>query len=343
MDLSSRSVADRSALLRDGSGDPHRAPGRAPDSDRHPRHRHRARRPTAPGHDRPGPSVTPRARAGRLFGELPESGPLPSVVPGPAGGGRAEEPEVRWPTRWWLAVRERLPLWVRARCGTDPRTLAALAVVLALAVGYAGYHFWTGRAETVRARSAEPAAAEAPAEPGTAAGPGGAAPARAHGSAPAVAGGGAVVVDVVGKVRRPGVQRLPAGSRVADALRAAGGVRDGTDTDGLNRARILTDGEQIVVGAPAADPPAAGGAPAGAAGPGTPAVGGGGGTPTAPISLGTATLEQLDGLPGVGPVLAQRILDHRDQQGGFSSVDQLREVNGIGERRFADISPLVRP
>ncbi|RSN39980.1 DNA-binding protein [Streptomyces sp. WAC 04229] len=132
----------------------------------------------------------------------------------------------------------------------------------------------------------------------------------------------------------PGPRR-PAGRRVADALRAAGGVRDGAKTDGLNQARFLVDGEQVVVGAPA---PVAGIAPGGAA-----TAGSGAAAPAAPVSLNTATPDQLDTLPGVGPVLAQHIIDYRTQHGGFRSVDELREVNGIGERRFADLRDLVRP
>ncbi|WP_307847138.1 ComEA family DNA-binding protein [Streptomyces sp. F63] len=219
------------------------------------------------------------------------------------------------------------------RCGAEPRTLAALAVVLVVAVGFAAHHFWTGRPATVRVPAAEPAGAAGPAALPEATDP--APPASVPG--PVRPGGDrAVVVDVAGKVRKPGIRRLPAGSRVADALEAAGGVRPGTDTTGLNRARVLTDGEQIVVGGPAAAP-GTGGAAAGAPGPAA------GGAAAGPVSLSTATLEQLDGLPGVGPVLARRILEHRDRQGGFASVDQLREVNGIGDRRFADIQPLVRP
>ncbi len=149
------------------------------------------------------------------------------------------------------------------------------------------------------------------------------------------AGGAArIVVDVSGKVRDPGVRRLPAGSRVEDALAAAGGVRPGTDTTGLNRARVLVDGEQVVVGAPAQPPPAAG--PGGGAGSGP-------GPGPGPLSLGSATVAQLDGLPGVGPVLAQHIVDFRTARGGFRSVEELRQVDGIGERRFADLRRLVRP
>lgn len=130
---------------------------------------------------------------------------------------------------------------------------------------------------------------------------------------------------------------------MTDALRAAGGVRPGTNTEGLNRARFLVDGEQIVVGgaAPAAVSGAAGGANStGIAGSAGSAAGA---APTAPVSLNTATADQLNALPGVGPVLAQHIIDYRTQHGGFRSVDELRQVNGIGDRRFADLRDLVQP
>ncbi|MEU6080853.1 ComEA family DNA-binding protein [Streptomyces sp. NPDC047108] len=235
--------------------------------------------------------------------------------------------------RWQWALRERLPLWLQLRCGIEPRTLAALAVVLVLAGGMAAFHFWTGRPETVRAPAAEPPHRHQPA-------PGSVEP----GPSPHVPGAGGarrVVIDVAGKVRKPGIFRLPAGSRVADALEAAGGVRPGTDTRALNRARVLNDGEQIVVGGPtgAGAAPGAGGGAAGSVGASGP---GGSGTAT-PISLNSATAEQLDALPGVGPVLARHILEYREQNGGFTSVAQLREVNGIGDARFADLQPLVQP
>lgn len=137
-------------------------------------------------------------------------------------------------------------------------------------------------------------------------------------------------------MRRPGIQHLPSGSRVADALRAAGGAREGADVTGLNQARVLTDGEQVLVGLPAAQSAAAGAE--GNGGSGTAQAG-----PAAPVSLSTATVEQLDTLPGVGPVLAQHIIDYRTEHGGYRSVDELREVDGIGDRRFADLRPLVRP
>ncbi|RRR66847.1 ComEA family DNA-binding protein, partial [Streptomyces sp. RP5T] len=161
----------------------------------------------------------------------------------------------------------------------------------------------------------------------------------AGGSDAAGTAGAEIVVDVSGKVRAPGIQRLPAGSRVADALKAAGGVRPGTNTDALNRARFLVDGEQVVVGGPAAPAPA----PAPAPGMGAPVAGGPAGSAATPVSLNTATVDQLDTLPGVGPVLAQHIVDYRTRHGGFRSVNELRDVNGIGDRRFADLRNLVRP
>lgn len=175
-----------------------------------------------------------------------------------------------------------------------------------------------------------------PAEPGGAAGapP---SPAGSTGSAGSAGSTGtAIVVDVSGKVRSPGLRRLPAGSRVEDALRAAGGVRPGANTEGLNRARLLVDGEQVLVGV--TGPVMGGGSSA-------TGIGGSvsGAAPSAPVSLNTATVDQLDTLPGVGPVLAQHIIDYRTRHGGFRSVDELREVNGIGDRRFSDLQKLVRP
>ena len=147
-----------------------------------------------------------------------------------------------------------------------------------------------------------------------------------------------LVVAVAGKVRRPGLVRVPAGSRVADALEAAGGVLPGVDLAGVNLARKVGDGEQVAVGVPPA--PDAAGAPAAA---GAAAAGAGAaGAAAAPLDLNTATVEQLDALPGVGPVTAQRIVDWRARNGRFATVDQLREVEGIGERRLGQLRELVR-
>ncbi|MFF4251840.1 helix-hairpin-helix domain-containing protein [Streptomyces sp. NPDC001663] len=247
------------------------------------------------------------------------------------GGGRAGD---GWRVRAGLAVRERMPLWLQSRCGLERRSVLALAAVLVVAAVFAVQHFWAGRTQSVRAPEVVRAAAPfgerkesgEPRPSGSVGAPNAAGP-----------GGTEIVVDVSGKVRHPGIHRLPAGSRVVDALRAAGGVRPGTSTDGLNRARFLVDGEQVVVGGPAA---AAAPGPAGAA---AGAAAGAGAAPAAPVALNTATVDQLDTLPGVGPVLAQHIIDYRTQHGGFRSVDELREVNGIGDRRFADLRNLVRP
>ncbi|MDX6352121.1 MAG: competence protein ComEA [Streptomyces sp.] len=209
--------------------------------------------------------------------------------------------------------------WLYVRCGMEPKTVAALTVVLVAAVCFAAYHFWAGRPKTVAVpRVAAAAPAVGVPRPVPSPGPPVGAGART---------GAGVVVDVAGKVRRPGVRKLPAGARVADAVKAAGGALPGADTSGLNLARVLADGEQVVVGAPAPAPGPSGSAPG----------------PTAPVSLSTATPEQLETLPGVGPVLAQHIIDYRTQHGGFTSIDQLNEVTGIGDRRFADLKPLVTP
>lgn len=138
-----------------------------------------------------------------------------------------------------------------------------------------------------------------------------------------------VVVAVVGLVARPGLVTVPTGSRVADAVEAAGGLLPGTDPAAVNLAAVVTDGQQIAVGVPGA----VGTAAAAAA-----AAGGAGG----PVDLNTATAEDLDALPGIGPVLAQRIVAHRSAQGPFRSVDQLDDVPGIGPTTAAELAELVR-
>jgi competence protein ComEA len=139
-----------------------------------------------------------------------------------------------------------------------------------------------------------------------------------------------IVVDVAGLVQRPGIVTLPTGSRVHEAIEAAGGTAGQVDLTGLNLARRLVDGEQVLVGvAPVA--PAGAGGPAGGAG------------RAVPISLSTATLDQLEELPGVGPVTAQAIIDWRTANGSFTSVDDLLEVRGIGEATLSRLRDLVTP
>jgi len=145
----------------------------------------------------------------------------------------------------------------------------------------------------------------------------------------------AVVVHVLGLVKRPGVYELPAGARVIDAIGAAGGFAPGADQGGLNLAQVISDGVQVVVPKPgevAAAPSA--GAPAGTGGAASAPAGG-------TIDLNTATLEQLETLPRIGPALAQRILDWRAQHGRFASVADLKNVAGIGDKIFTDLEGSV--
>ncbi len=224
-------------------------------------------------------------------------GPLPST----SRGGRL--------VQRWVPAPLRDARWEPGRPGA-----LLLSLVAALAAVVAAVGVWRER----------PVPEPAPALPLVTA-----APARIP-SAPPPAETHEVVISVVGRVARPGLIRLPDGTRVADALAAVGGALPGTDLMGLNLARRLSDGEQLLVGvAPPPGQPAASGA-----------LGASGGS--GPIDLNAATLEQLDGLPGVGTVTAQRIVDWRVAHGHFTSVDQLREVSGIGQARFGQLKKLVR-
>ena len=151
-----------------------------------------------------------------------------------------------------------------------------------------------------------------------------------------------MVVSVVGLVQQPGLVTLAPNARVADAVSAAGGALHGADTLGLNLARHVADGEQITVGiaAPAGRPPilgsSVGGAAAAEPGPAGPVK------PVGPLDLNAATAEQLDALPGIGPVTAAAIVAWRTANGRFTTVDQLGEVDGIGSGRLEKLRPLVR-
>ncbi len=159
-----------------------------------------------------------------------------------------------------------------------------------------------------------------------------------------------VVVSVVGLVHTPGLVTLAPGARIADALKAAGGTTDGADTLGLNMARQVDDGEQIVVGiAPVkGQPPVLGSSvSSGTAASGAPGTVSHPDRPNKPahgavVNLNTATVQQLDALPGVGPVTAAAIVAWRDANGKFTRVDQLAEVDGIGPGRLEKLRPLVR-
>lgn len=197
-----------------------------------------------------------------------------------------------------------------------PAHLAVVAVVAALAVGLAAWWAVRDQAEAVPVAvtsAPTPLASLAPSGP---AGPGEVSDPSAE-----------LVVDVAGKVRRPGIAVLPAGSRVVDALEAAGGARRGIDLTSLNLARPVVDGEQILVGV-APVPGVAGTLDAPASG-------------DALVNLNTADEAMLDTLPGVGPVTAEAIIGWRTDNGGFTAVDELLEVDGIGEATLEDLAPLV--
>jgi competence protein ComEA len=147
------------------------------------------------------------------------------------------------------------------------------------------------------------------------------------------AGAPRVVVHVVGAVRRPGLYRLREGSRIADAVARAGGATRRADVSLVNLAAPVADGAQVVV--PKRAPPAA------AAGGAAPAAAGG--AAAGPVHLNTATLEELDALPGIGPATAQKILDFRDEHGAFTSVDELDAVPGIGPARLEQLREVAAP
>lgn len=192
----------------------------------------------------------------------------------------------------------------RALAAFDPgrravRALAVLAVAVALVVGFV---VWRARPRVEPVVAAPvPIVSDTPPS-----------------SAP-------IVVSVVGRVQRPGLVRLAPGSRVADAIEAAGGVQAGTDLGYLNLARKVVDGELLAVGV---TPPPGAGPPVGSA-------------PGGLINLNTASAAELDTLPGVGPVLAQRIVEYRTRAGGFRSVADLRKVEGVGAARLEQLKGLV--
>ena len=203
--------------------------------------------------------------------------------------------------------------------------IAAAVVVALLAVRVLGGG-GSGGSESV---TVEP---EAPASAGAAEGGG-----PAGGGPAARPSGASVFVHVAGEVRRPGVYQVPNGARVHDAVRLAGGLTRRAEQAGVNLVARVTDGQQVIVPRRGAAPAASG------AGPGASGGAAAGGSPGAKVSLATATLEQLDGIDGIGPTLAKRILEYRDEHGGFRSIDELRQVDGIGEKRFESLREAVTP
>lgn len=229
-----------------------------------------------------------------------------------------------------------LPAGLRGRVQLQPVHLTVVSLLLVVALGWTCWWLVRGQAEPVVTPVSSPLA-----PPGDAAG---STPLAATLDAPAPSSGGAptsappsgsqpageVTVDVAGKVRRPGIAVLPAGSRVVDALEASGGARPGVDLTALNLARVLVDGEQVLVGIKPVS-----GVVAPAPGAGT------AGAPAGLVNINTADQATLETLPGVGPVTATSIIGWRTANGGFTSVDSLVEVDGIGEATLARLAPLV--
>ena len=254
--------------------------------------------------------------------------------PVPAPGGEAVEVQVV-PVPGRHASRRLVD-----RVRLTPAHLAVVAVLVALGVGVAAWLVVRGQAEAVPVPPLSPVAEPLADVPSTAAdgsvafattgSPASGEPVPGDAASAGVAPDAAaeLTVDVAGKVRRPGIAVLPSGSRVVDALEAAGGARRGVDLTSLNLARPLVDGEQILVGVTA---------PAG-----VPATVGDPGTSTATVvNLNTADPAALETLPGVGPVTAGAIISWRDQHGGFTAVEELLEVDGIGDATLAQIAPHV--
>jgi competence protein ComEA len=253
-------------------------------------------------------------QARRPSGWVPDDGPSSSSEE-PGEVADEDPPPERPPVEEGLG-RHRAP-GTRVRLEPGRRGVWALAAAGLLAALVLVAWTWLDRPDVVPAPAPTTGAAAVPST---------AAPSPSVGEAAATSQ--TVVVSVVGLVVRPGLVTLPTGSRVADAIAAAGGLQPGTDQASVNLAAVVSDGQQIAVGVPGAAVDA-GGAPAAGSG------------PAGPVDLNTATAAQLDALPGIGPVLAQRIVDYRTQHGRFASVDQLDDVPGIGPALYARLSGSV--
>lgn len=258
-------------------------------------------------------------------GEAEAETPWDLEVPLP-GRHAARRPRER--ARLTDLVADAVPETLQGRVRLGAPQLAVVAIVVA--AGLLLTAWWTVRSRS-SGETLPPVAAvsglQTPSASGTVVG------VQASASPPASDGGSAaVVVDVTGRVRRPGIVVLPTGSRVVDALEAAGGARRHVDLSGLNQARVLLDGEQITVGVAS---------PSGVAGPAA-SSGNASGNPSGQlIDVNTADETLLEQLPGVGPVTAQAIIDWRSENGAFTSVDELLEVTGIGDATLADLAPYV--
>jgi competence protein ComEA len=226
----------------------------------------------------------------------------------------------------WGGPLERFVDRVRELRG-DPRVGIAALLVVAIAAGFIWYRLGAGgSADSPTTRRAP--ATSAPTS-GSAAGS-----SSANGSSSGGAKkGGRVTVHVAGAVAKPGVYDLDAAARVIDAIEAAGGGAPDADLNRLNLAAKVADGQRVLVQRVGEAAPAGSASPGGSAG--------GSADPSALVSLNSATQAELEALPGIGPSLAGAIITERERRGGFRSVNELRDVRGIGEKRFADLKDKV--
>lgn len=249
-----------------------------------------------------------------------------------AASGRHEELRPREPL-----LRPPEPLLGAQVAPSRLAVIGAVILVLVAALVFGGRVLWARAA--AQPHPVSPSAASTSVAPQSVAGTPAAAARQGFGAASSSvpASPTTLVVQVVGQVRRPGVVHVDAGSRVQDAVSAAGGALPGADLAAINLARVVADGEQIVVPKPGEHPTTAPAAAAGAAG----SAGSVATTSAAVVDLNTADEQTLETLPGVGPVTAQHILQWRTENGRFSSVDELAEVSGIGDKTLAQLRPLV--
>jgi competence protein ComEA len=258
---------------------------------------------------------------------------VPRPPPGPARGARrGAEPMAFVDDDRWAAARE----WLHDR-RSDPRAGVVVLVAIAIVAGFVWYRIGIGGAASAAPRVQTNATASGATPPTT----GLASRRTTSTSAPANA---RLTVHVAGAVAHPGVVELANGARVIDAVEAVGGATADGDVDRLNLAAKVADGTRIYVARRGeVDPGVVGGDAAGGTG-GDTVTGGAGGSAAAPgakVNLNTATQAQLEELPGIGPTYAQSIIAERQKRGGFKSVNELREVRGIGDKRFAELAPLV--
>ena len=231
----------------------------------------------------------------------------------------------------WGGPLERFVDRVRELRG-DPRVGVAALLVVALAAGFIWYRLGAGDSGEPRAARRAPATSAATSGSTAAGGT------ASNGSSPGAAKKGErVTVHVAGTVAKPGVYDLDAGARVIDAIEAAGGGAPDADLNRLNLAAKVTDGQRVLVQRVGEAAPAGSASPGGSGGGST----GGSADPSGLVSLNSATQAELEGLPGIGPTLAEAIITERERRGGFRSVNELRDVRGIGEKRFADLKDKV--